>query len=490
MTFTLPDQIQPTLPGKPLTFKKTCLHCGRENASGNYTCDCGDEPWRQQYRSLDLEFELDEADRRRARLSFRNYDFSSPRGILQYALLPYAAYVQEPSQQVGLTPLYRLPYLSAGYGCEVYIKNEGDNPSGCFKDRETLLCLLNARRKNARHAVIYSSGNAAASAALFAQELQLHMLTFVAGDTYDEKVEFIRNRGSDVIVIGDDNTNFEEGYRLFSALNGDGLYLNNGYDNWSVRNPYRVQGDKTTALEIVKQISGGTPPWETPDYVIVPTANGSCLAGMWKGFKELYALGLVRRLPAMVSVGIENANPVYKAVEEQETSHPVKGNIRQLREPDARIGSIIVAEEGYDSIQAARAVLESGGTAVEVRRSHIRKALIDFLEQEKELALENSILPEAASYTALAAIGILKKNGVVHTGDRVVSVITGHGLKAREVIDELIGCTPAVQEVADRIAEQKKEDMGPKAPAKGRRVQVEATREAVAKAFLRLAAEE
>ncbi|MCO6476942.1 MAG: pyridoxal-phosphate dependent enzyme [Phaeodactylibacter sp.] len=480
-----------TLPfEKPLNFKNVCLHCHTENTSRNYTCDCGEEGWREEYRALGLEYELDEEDIRRARQSFRDYDFDSPRGMLQYTLLPYAAGVREPPQLVGLTPLYRLRHLSGQYGCEVYIKNEGDNPSGCFKDRETMLCLLNARRKGLSHAVIYSSGNAAASAALFAQELKLHLLTFVAGDTYDEKIEFIRNRGADVIVIGDENTNFEEGYRLFSTLNNEGVYTDNGYDNWSVRNPYRVEGDKSTALETIKQLSGGSPPWVAPDYVIVPTANGSCLAGMWKGFQELSELGLIESLPAMVSVGIKNANPVYKAVQQEKTRRPAKGNIEKLDEADARIGSIIVAEEGYDSIQAAKAVLQSGGTAVEVQRPQIRKALSDFLEKEKELALEHSILPEPASYTALAAIEILQKDGYLKPKDQVVAVITGHGLKAREVTDELIGENAALQEVADQVVEQKREDMDPKASTKGRRVKVEASYDAVVEAFLRLAEED
>ncbi|MCB9266364.1 MAG: pyridoxal-phosphate dependent enzyme [Lewinellaceae bacterium] len=472
-----------------MKYRKVCLHCGKENTTRNYTCDCRGEAWQKEYRTLGIEFELDEADERRGRQSFLDYDFDSSQGILQYALLPFAAQGPGAPETAGLTPLYHLRHLSACYGSEVYIKNEGDNPSGCFKDRETLLCLLNARRKKAEHAVIYSSGNAAASAALFARNSRLHLLTFVAGDTYEEKIEYIRNHGSDVIVIGEENTNFEEGYRLFSSLNSKGIYTRNGYDNWSVRNPYRVQGDKTTALEVVKQLSGNGPYWMAPDYVIVPTANGSCLAGMWKGFEELYELGLAENLPAMVSVGIENANPVFKAVQENETTRPVKGNIEKLEESDARIGSIIVAEEGYDSIQAAKAVLQSGGTAIEVKRHHIRKAMVDFLMKEREKALEHAILPEPASYTALAAIGLLRKEGTLAPKDKVVAVITGHGLKAREVVEEMIGERPELQEVAGRIMEQKKEDMGPKAAIKGKRIQVEASYDALAEAFLRLAKE-
>jgi threonine synthase len=192
--------------------------------------------------------------------------------------------------------------MSDDLGCQVYLKDEGTNPSGCFKDRETTMCLLNSIRRNLRNAVIYSSGNAAASAAIFAQKIDFHLVTFVAGDTYPEKIDFIRHHGSDVVVIGDSNTNFETGFRLFARLNADGVFSEKLYDNWSVRNPYRVQGDKTTALELVRQLAAQQIPY-VPDYVIVPTANGSCLAGIWKGFTELKALGIIEQLPKLARIG-------------------------------------------------------------------------------------------------------------------------------------------------------------------------------------------
>lgn len=200
------------------------------------------------------------------------------------------------------------------------MKNEGANPRGCFKDRETMLCLLNSKNNGFKKAVIYSSGNAAA---YYIERTVRQLLTFVAGDTYPEKINFIRSHGSDVVVIGDKETNFESDYRLFAKMGAAGLFANHNYDNWSVRNPFRVQGDKTIAVEIVKQLSEGKNAVKVPDYVIVPTANGSCLAGIWKGFKELKTAGIIPRLPKMIPTGINNANPVCKAVRLNNTKEPV-----------------------------------------------------------------------------------------------------------------------------------------------------------------------
>ena len=465
-----------------MNFQKKCLHCGRPSDSVNYTCTCQDADWLREYRVLDLSLSLTPADKEKARASFLAYRFDHPAGLLQYHLLPFRENAPPGLPAVGLTPLHHLQVVSLEMGCRVFIKDEGDNPSGCFKDRETLLCLLNSRRRGLTRAVIYSSGNAAASAALFAQQLQLHLITFVAGDTYPEKIDFIRNRGADVIVIGDEHTSFEEGFRLFAQLNADGVFARNGYDNWTVRNPYRVQGDKTTALEIVKQLSSGGV-YRAPDYVIVPTGNGSCLAGIWKGFKELKKLDLIDTLPRMVSAGIEHASPVYRAVQREKTDAPVACDLDRLDPTDAGIGSIIVAEEGYDSPEAAKAVLESGGLATVVNTDDIRRAMITFLEKEKELALRHGILPEPVSYISLAAIEKIRQRLPLHPDDKVVAVITGHGLKARETTDDLLAGRPDLKEMVDRISRMKKGQMPDRAAIPGRRIDVAADYDTLKYAF-------
>ncbi len=464
---------------------KRCLHCGTLNEASNYSCECG-AAWTDEYRSVGLRFALNKDEIEQARRAFINYQFGDSRGLLQYPLLPCRQYAPEGLFPVGGTPLYPLHQLSDYHERKIYLKNEGDNPSGCFKDRETLACLLNSRRMGFQKAVIYSSGNAAASASLFAQQQGIQLITFVPGDTYEEKIRYIQEHGSDVVVVGGPKTSFEEGFRLYARLNAQAVFQKQGFDNWAVRNPYRVQGDKTTAVEIVRQLlSAGEQ--RVPDFVIVPSANGSHLAGLWRGFQELHQLGIIQTLPRMVVAGIENANPICEAVRREQQQQPVVCTLEELKPQDAQMGSIIVAEEGYDSVEAAKAVLESGGTGVEVGAADIQRSMTDFLELEQERALDQAILPEPASCIALSAVEQLRERGILQPGQLVVPVLTGHGAKAQSTIQKLLRQQPKLIRRVQRIVQKKKQQLRlRKSQSPGRRVRVRANYAKVRKAFLRL----
>jgi len=464
---------------------KRCLHCGTLNVAETFSCSCGAD-WTDEYRSVGLHFNLYQPDVEAIRQAIYAYQFDSEAGVLQYPLLPYRHHAPAGLFTVGGTPLYRLDGLGDYYERDIYIKNEGDNPSGCFKDRETLACLLNTRRKGINKVAIYSSGNAAASAALFARHLNLQLITFVAGDTYEEKIRYIQEQGSDVIVVGDQDTTFEEGFRLYSRLSGRGVFQEQAFDNWAVRNPFRVQGDKTTAVEISRQLLA-LGEAAVPDYVIVPSANGSHLAGLWRGFKELHQLGIIDTLPKMVVAGIRHANPICEAVRREQQDQPVICSLHDLHPQDAKMGSIIVAQEGYDSVEAAKAVLASGGVAVEVSAPAIQQSMHDFLTRERELALDKAILPEPASCIALAAVRQLRERGFLQPGEVSVPVITGHGAKAKETLHNLLRDEPKLIRTMDRIVQKKIPQLkSRKAGQAGRRLSVPAGYGSVQQAFLSL----
>lgn len=466
---------------KAVKFREICLNCGKPQESSNYSCSNCNKNWQQEYRAMDLIMVYNTRQKQNLRRSVDDFEMEHPEGILQYEGLPFNTSGLDNLVKVGLTPLIHLKNISDIYGCKVFAKAEGLNPSGCFKDRETLMCILNSRQRDLKKAVIYSSGNAAASASIFAQKAGFHLITFVAGDTYPEKIEYIRKHGSDVIVIGDETTNFEQGYRIYAGINAMGFFEENGYDDWSVRNPYRVQGDKTTALEIIKQLKGA----QVPDYVVVPTANGTCLAGIWKGFKELYELDVINTLPKMVSAGITNANPVCAAVRRKEVTRPVRCDLSRVKPEDASIGSIILAEEGYDSIEAAKSVLESGGMAVEVGSEDLESVLKLFLGEESSIAHKYNLVPEPASLISIAAISKIKEQQQVNPDTLVVSVITGSGVKAREQINELLE-SKKLQEEVNHLLDKKQEAQYPEAPAPGRIFHVEEDFESVVSAFYKL----
>lgn len=462
-----------------------CKYCRKPNHSLNYNCNCQTPQWTNKYRTLDLKIRSDEV-KKLASESFFEYSFLHPQGMLQHKTLPYNHNVANEYPTVGLTPLYNLDRLSQHYGAEIFLKDEGKNPSGCFKDRETMLCLLNSKHHNLLKATIFSSGNAAASAAFLANHSGHKLITFVSGDTYLEKINYIRSYGADVIVIGDSQSNFEQGYELFSTLNAQDIFTENGYDNWSVCNPYRIEADKTISLEIIKQLSVGKKRIIVPDYVIVPTANGSCLTGIWKGFKELEKAGVILRLPKMVSAGIKHANPVAKAVETEITERPVSCDLSKLESKDAQVGSVIVAEEGYDSMEASKAILESSGCALEFQRSDIQHALTQFLEIEEEKALEHSILPEPAALTSLAAINKLKRETGISSSDRVVTIATGDGLKAENMLFSLLSKSPVSHQKVIHILNNKKKRKNKIRSSKGKRINTEENVEALTEAFSQL----
>ncbi|MFZ6053284.1 pyridoxal-phosphate dependent enzyme [Halocola ammonii] len=422
-----------------MRFVQKCLKCNRENDYANYACHCDQPTWYKQYRLMDMVYRLKKNEKASAIESLLIFDLESTQGILQYYFTPYRHHADDVNLKIGCTPFEKLEKLGKQWGTTIFAKDEGANPSGCFKDRETLMTALHSRSIGKEKAVIYSSGNAAASAALFAAHLRFKLVTCVAGDTYPEKVEYIRNLGSDVIRIGDDKTNYESGYRLFAELNSRDFFVENNFDNWSVRNPFRTLGDKTMAIEIVKQFSKEqNADWLVPDLVVVPTGNGSCLAGIWRGFKELKKLGLIEELPTMVSAGIKNASPVFQAFEKNMIHKPAVCDLAKVDQNDLEIGSIILAEEGYDSVEATKALIESEGRAVEVTKDDIREVLKEFLSTETELVTNQQMLPEPASLTTLAAIRQMTLDKILDSQSNAVAIITGHGAKAQQMLEKLL----------------------------------------------------
>lgn len=467
-----------------MNFTALCRYCHNESNSPSYTCSCKTDPWISAYRTLYIEAKAEDLHDHGSE-SFHNYSLNHCRGMLQHTLLPNRDLATDPYPTVGLTPLYQLDNLSRHHGAAVHIKKEGDNPSGCFKDRETMMCLLNSKDRGNNKAVIYSSGNAAASAAYFSKRADHDLVAFVPGDTYTEKIHYIRNHSADVIVIGNNNTGFEDGYELFSRLNREGIFDDRGYDNWSVCNPYRVEGDKTMAIEIVKQLSEKDT-ISVPDFVLVPTANGSCLAGIWKGFKELYNGGLISELPKMVSVGIDHANPVAKSVRLNETVRPVQCTPSQTKRDEVEVGSIIVAEKGYDSMEAAEAVIESGGEAMELYPSDIQEALVNFLELEGPSALEHHLLPEPAGLTSLAGIDRLLQNNDISSSDTLVSIATGDGLKAKRKLHSLITHRADLQEKVNQIMARKERLTSTNGTKPGKKINIPNNLEEIRSSFLEL----
>jgi threonine synthase len=187
-----------------------------------------------------------------------------------------------------------------------------------------------------------------------------------------------------------------------------------------------LEGDKTEAYEIYKGLM------EIPDWVVVPTGNGSNLAGIWKGFKEMHDLGVTNKLPKLICVQVKGGDPIAKAFEQKKDS-----SIRVENPPDS-IAEGIVAKDCYDATKALRALKESNGITVAVDDLEV----IEYMEM---LAGKEGVFVEPTSATTLAAVGKLRETYAIDKSDKIVCVLTGSGLKATKEV--MVKCKKEVKPI-------------------------------------------
>lgn len=306
----------------------------------------------------------------------------------------------------GNTPLYLAPKLGQIYGLsDVYIKHEEYNPTGCFKDRESAVVMSSAVERGIDKVFVISSGNAALSTAAYAQIAGIECHCYVPEKTSHEKQDLIRLFGAQLHLLPGF---YEDVYRRVIQENPTGWNVTTG------QNEIRTEGDKTIAYEIFEQLG------RVPNTIAVPCGNGGCLAGIWKGFKELQLLGKIDCLPQMVAVQVKNASP-FKIALEQGTPYAILGDIEDS------LAEGIVAQESYSSPKATLALRESGGYVVEVTDEEIKEALRLVIKQE-------SVVPEPTSAAVYAALPKLRNK----PDDRIVLINTGSGYKFLSEIAKLV----------------------------------------------------
>ncbi len=317
-------------------------------------------------------------------------------------LLPLAADRVEFPLAVGGTPLYPVPGLRKALGLErLWIKDDTVNPSASLKDRASSVVLLKGLELGRREFAAASTGNAGASLACLSAALGLRCHIFVPETAPRAKVAQLLIFGADVLAV---RGSYSEAFSLcVEASDRFGWYnRNTGY------NPYTVEGKKTVALELAEQLG-----WEPPDTVIVATGDGCILSGVWKGFTDLHRLGWISRLPRLVAAQAEGSQSIKRAFDGD-------GAIRPVTE-DTLADSISVSlpRNGVMAVQDLRA---SGGCAVAVSDGEI-------LEAMPLLGKRAGLFAEPAAAAAVAALVKLADRGDIASGERVVVLSTGHGLK-------------------------------------------------------------
>jgi threonine synthase len=294
----------------------------------------------------------------------------------------------------GGTPLLRAPRLSERVGAEVWLKFEGANPTGSFKDRGMTLAISKALEEGAKAVVCGSTGNTSASAAAYAARAGMTCAVLIPeGYIALGKLAQALVHGARVLQIRD---NFDVALDIVRQL-GDGAPVT----VVNSINPYRIEGQKTGAFEIVDALG------DAPDYHCIPVGNAGNITAYWKGYREYQDAGRVSRLPRMLGFQAAGAAPLVEG-------HPI--------EHPETVATAIRIGRPASWYGATAAASESGGAIAAVTDEEI-------LASYRYLAQEESVFCEPASAASVA--GLLKSG--VTPGATVVCVLTGHGLKDPDI---------------------------------------------------------
>src|SRR5829696_5218313 len=229
----------------------------------------------------------------------KSFEARDRSGVWRYReLLPFADEAEVVSLYEGNTPLYDAPRSAAYCGLRrLALKHQGCNPTGSFKDTGMTAAVTQAVRLNVETVVCASTGNTAASLAAYAARARLRCAILVPrGQISHAKLAQSLDYGAAVLEL---DGNFDDAMRVIRELAEDeSIYLVNSI------NPFRIEGQKTVAAELLHQRG-----WRVPDHVVVPGGNLGNSAALGKGFKELFDLGLIERLPKLSVVQAEGAAP-------------------------------------------------------------------------------------------------------------------------------------------------------------------------------------
>jgi threonine synthase len=304
----------------------------------------------------------------------------------------------------GSTPLIRLrEYPNA------YVKFEGANPTGSFKDRGMTVGASLALSLGVRGVVVASTGNTAASAAAYSARAGLECVVVLPkGNVARGKLAQSVLHGARIVEVPGTFDNALE-YVLDTVLS-DGAVNDINYYPLNSINPWRLEGQKTIAFEIIEEIG-------VPDFVFVPVGNGGNIYAIWKGFRELLELGVIDRVPRMIGVQAEGAAPMvryWRGLGEARIDNP------------RTVASAIRIGKPVNWFRAYRAVKYSNGLFLEVSDEEIIRA--------QGMLGREGVGVEPASAASLAGYLRALKEGIVDVNDRVVLIATGHALKDPDIL--------------------------------------------------------
>lgn len=305
--------------------------------------------------------------------------------------------------RVGWTPLYRHPRLNKALQLpQLYLKDDSGNITASYKDRASSVAIVKALEKKYAGIGAASSGNAGASIAAFAASAGLPCTIFVPENIPKPKLAQLKAYGAQVMLV-------KGGYDAAFDLCMQECEKNHWYNRNTAINPYLAEGKKTAALEICEQLR-----WDAPDLVFVSVGDGCIISSLWKGFKDLKAMGWIEKYPQLIGVQAEGSAPLVRAFRE---------GLDQVRQENVQtIADSICVGFPRDQAKALRAVHESGGKLLAVSDQAIVEAI-------KLLSGHAGIFVEPAAAAALAGVRRMQQSGKIIPESKIVAVLTGSGLK-------------------------------------------------------------
>ncbi len=372
-----------------------CIVCGKEYDIDDvrYTCECGG--------LLEITYNYEKIKEKVSRESLRMREI----GVWRY--LDYLP-VKNPEKIVSLceggTPLYKCDNLAKELGLkELYVKNEGANPTGSFKDRGMTMGVTRANELGVNVVGCASTGNTSASLAAYSARASKKCIVLLpSGNVALGKLAQAMFYGAKVIQI---SGNFDDALLMVRKLAEEGkIYLLNSI------NPFRLEGQKTIGFEICDQLN-----WEVPDRVILPVGNAGNISAIWKGFKEFKETGITNALPKMTGIQAEGAKPIVEAFKRGDK------DITPEEHPET-IATAIRIGNPVNYPKALDAIYSSGGLAESVSDEEITAA-------QKLLARKEGIFVEPASAASIAGLIKLIEMDAIDRDEKIVCITTGHGLK-------------------------------------------------------------
>jgi len=338
--------------------------------------------------------------------------------------------------RVGRTPLYAAPRLGKSLGLRnLYLKDDTLNPSASTKDRASAVVLRRAMDIGAKVVSIASTGNAGSSLACLAAALGLRAVVFVPETAPAAKLAQALSFGATVFAV---RGNYDDAFDLCLDASKEFGWFNRstGY------NPFTREGKKTCAFEIWESLGG-----RAPDRIVVPTGDGNLLSGLWKGWCDLQAVGLVDRVPKIDCAQSDASAAICNTAR----------RIRDSGESDPDWSSVVVDEvrasttadsisvdRPRDGLAAVKGILQSGGETVTVPDEEILAAI-------PEMARTTGVFAEPAAATTWAAVKQMLGNDKIEADELVVCIVSGSGLKdianVRKTVGEPLLIDPSVDAI-------------------------------------------